>query len=827
MRPDKFISLWKQAIKHTPLYGRTIAVLWFLCLVIKQIILLVTTQPALNGVLWSTKASNYLSFIVSDALVILIIIFLVVVNVFIKKKIRRLFVNVVQLIVLTLFVIDCIAWFLFQSRMSWFDIGSGILDLSIVHYSPLLITEVVMVVIAIGLIFLWIQSKVFKKYQKLLLAVWCSIFALSFFFASMFSQGPFHLPDNIISSDIKTTVDLIRDESNRQVGNPSVYKSYFGNIPWQGKKPNIIVVFAESFSAIDSKRVGGINDNLPYFDKIQAEGMTFTNFLANGCTSDTAHVALLQWIEPRKFSRQQENVYTGYKLYTEPLPQFAEGNWYHTVFLSTASIEFLGQDLFLSGVWFTTIIADNIFADQKKYVFDAAPDQVLYDKTLQTLPTEKAPYLVVLQTISSHRPYDTPYGKSEAAAFRYMDKSLYYFYEQLKKSWFFDNGLLIIVGDHRKMEPAEKDEQEKLWSLRYGKALLTVVGTGIIPGTINNTITQHTDIFYSIQKLIGQWQVKVNKFFNDIFSSSKGRDWGVIFCRYFTKRYGILTTNTSGTAFEYINDVKTAFPKIYSYIKAYNGFQDSASSWTTYTTPVSNKNMIIIAHRGSHENTTENSLEAFQLAQKNGANGVEFDVSQTKDGKNIVMHWPSMYPTTCGVKTLVATHDLAWLQEHCPLTNGEKIRTLEDMLTQLSGMFQYYFVEIKAYTPNVQQQTLDAIQTVKKLWMQDNVIFTSYDKTATFMFGDTQGIHAGRDTFDTGDIDVLPDFRNDYYLMPLENVTKNTALQIAKMGKKFVVYVVNTRDDLEKLYDEWVRIIMTDKVIQMKENADKLVLEQK
>jgi len=48
--------------------------------------------------------------------------------------------------------------------------------------------------------------------------------------------------------------------------------------------------------------------------------------------------------------------------------------------------------------------------------------------------------------------------------------------------------------------------------------------------------------------------------------------------------------------------------------------------------------MIIIAHRGSYQDTTENSLIAFQKAQKDGANGIEFDVTQTKDGKNIVMH---------------------------------------------------------------------------------------------------------------------------------------------------------------------------------------------
>ena len=90
----------------------------------------------------------------------------------------------------------------------------------------------------------------------------------------------------------------------------TAYRSYFTSVDAENKKPNIIVVFEESFSAIDSKLIGGVNDNLPYFDEMQQAGMRFTNFLANGCTSDTAHVALLQGVEPWKFTRQEGDAYT-------------------------------------------------------------------------------------------------------------------------------------------------------------------------------------------------------------------------------------------------------------------------------------------------------------------------------------------------------------------------------------------------------------------------------------------------------------------------------------------------------------------------------------
>jgi hypothetical protein len=40
-------------------------------------------------------------------------------------------------------------------------------------------------------------------------------------------------------------------------------------------------------------------------------------------------------------------------------------------------------------VGFTTIIGEEAFRSETKYVFDAAPDLSLYDKTLQTIQQQK------------------------------------------------------------------------------------------------------------------------------------------------------------------------------------------------------------------------------------------------------------------------------------------------------------------------------------------------------------------------------------------------------------------------------------------------------
>lgn len=60
------------------------------------------------------------------------------------------------------------------------------------------------------------------------------------------------------------------------------------------------------------------------------------------------------------------------------------------------------------------------------------------------------------------------------------------------------------------------------------------------------------------------------------------------------------------------------------------------------------QNIKMIAHRGMSALAPENTLEAMDLAATYGFEMVEFDVSQTKDGKFIVMHDKSVERTTNG-----------------------------------------------------------------------------------------------------------------------------------------------------------------------------------
>ena len=70
---------------------------------------------------------------------------------------------------------------------------------------------------------------------------------------------------------------------------------------------------------------------------------------------------------------------------------------------------------------------------------------------------------------------------------------------------------------------------------------------------------------------------------------------------------------------------------------------------------------LIIGHRGASAHAPENTIPAFRLAERAGADAIEFDIRLTADGVPVVMHDPTVLRTT-GRRHAVATSTLATLR---------------------------------------------------------------------------------------------------------------------------------------------------------------------
>ena len=71
---------------------------------------------------------------------------------------------------------------------------------------------------------------------------------------------------------------------------------------------------------------------------------------------------------------------------------------------------------------------------------------------------------------------------------------------------------------------------------------------------------------------------------------------------------------------------------------------------------------LIIAHRGASGYAPENTMDAFELAAKMGADGIELDVHLSADGEVMVIHDEKIDRTSNG-QGLVTEYTLAELKE--------------------------------------------------------------------------------------------------------------------------------------------------------------------
>ncbi len=95
--------------------------------------------------------------------------------------------------------------------------------------------------------------------------------------------------------------------------------------------------------------------------------------------------------------------------------------------------------------------------------------------------------------------------------------------------------------------------------------------------------------------------------------------------------------------------------------------------------------VLIIGHRGANSIAPENTLKSFQKAIELGADCIEFDVHESKDGEIVIMHDEDIFRTT-GQKyhALIKDMKLEELKE-LDCGEGEKIPTFKELIALTKG----------------------------------------------------------------------------------------------------------------------------------------------
>ncbi len=142
-------------------------------------------------------------------------------------------------------------------------------------------------------------------------------------------------------------------------------------------------------------------------------------------------------------------------------------------------------------------------------------------------------------------------------------------------------------------------------------------------------------------------------------------------------------------------------------------------------------NTLVWAHRGASGYAPENSMEAFRLANEQGADGIELDIHMTKDGHIVVAHDETIDRCSDGKGRIIdKTLDELRKYDFCNNVSGYKnirIPTLEEVLEYVANTKLTVNIEIKSGIVLYEGIEQKAIDLVNSLGLTNRVIFSSFN----------------------------------------------------------------------------------------------------
>ena len=213
--------------------------------------------------------------------------------------------------------------------------------------------------------------------------------------------------------------------------------------------PDIYLIILESFSAGLMPSLGGeaIAVNL---DRIATEeGVLFSDFYAESFRTDRALPTILSGYPAMPTASVMR--YTN-KLGAMPgLARVLRDNGWNTTYYYGGDADFTNMRAYLVATGFGKIVSDSDFPVSDRLSKWGVHDGPLFERVIKDLPAGSRRQFTVIQTSSSHEPFEVPFSKFENKkknAFAYTDECLGQFVKALKTSGMWENALVVIVPDH-------------------------------------------------------------------------------------------------------------------------------------------------------------------------------------------------------------------------------------------------------------------------------------------------------------------------------------------------------------------------------------------
>lgn len=226
------------------------------------------------------------------------------------------------------------------------------------------------------------------------------------------------------------------------------------------ERPNIIMIILESFSSHLMETLGGEPGIAVNMDEFAKEGILFTHFYANSFRTDRGLVSIISG-----YPAQPTTSIMKYTRKTQSLPSIPASlkkAGYDLQYYYGGDADF-NQHAFVSGIYrVEKIVSQNDFPVSERLSKWGVHDHILFHRILTDLKTEpqQEPFFKILQTSSSHEPFEVPYSKLSNAklnAFAYTDSCAGDFVRQLKETPLWKNSVVLFVPDHLGVYPESID----------------------------------------------------------------------------------------------------------------------------------------------------------------------------------------------------------------------------------------------------------------------------------------------------------------------------------------------------------------------------------
>lgn len=217
--------------------------------------------------------------------------------------------------------------------------------------------------------------------------------------------------------------------------------------------PDILIVIMESFASDIMPSMGSYKDVAVCLDSIAQQSILFTRFYANSFRTDRGMVSILSG-----YPAQPTTSIMRYPRKTSQLPSIARNlakyKNYKTTYYYGGDADFCNMRSYLVSQGYQHIISDANFPIEDKLSKWGVPDHILAAKMMEDIKAqqnEKRPMLRILQTSSSHEPFEVPYHRlkdKRLNAFAYTDSVMGAIVREYRKLPRWKNTLIVFVPDH-------------------------------------------------------------------------------------------------------------------------------------------------------------------------------------------------------------------------------------------------------------------------------------------------------------------------------------------------------------------------------------------